>query len=169
MEKEEWKVRASNAGMIAMASFLVYMCTVVGVTNVVCYYFIPQMIVNIYLTCITFMQHTHEAVPHYDEDEWTWLRGGLATIDRSMGVWFDRRLHHITDSHVCHHLFSDMPFYGAKKATPFIAEKCGKFYRSKVSTCCGSVYLGFWRDFYFTMKKSLVVKKDEVDHFWWYN
>jgi len=166
--KEAWKVRASNAGMVAMLGVLGYACQVFGVRQMVALYLIPQMIVNIYLTCITFMQHTHEAVPHYDEKEWTWLRGGLATVDRSMGVWFDRRLHHIADSHVCHHLFSDMPFYGAKAATPSIAEHCGKYYRSRVSTFCGSVYLGFWRDFYWTMKSCLVVGQDGVDHFWYF-
>jgi len=168
MEKEEWKVRASNAGMLAMGAVLVALAFQYGLGNVAAFYLVPQMIVNIYLTCITFMQHTHEAVPHYDEDEWTWLRGALATVDRSMGVWFDRRLHHITDSHVCHHLFSDMPFYGAKKATPYIAEHCGKYYRAKVSTFCGSVYLGFWHDFYCTMKECLVVSQDGVDHFWYF-
>jgi len=166
--KEEWKVRASNAGMVAAASVLVYLCTIYGTAQMAALYLAPQMIVNIYLTCITFMQHTHEAVPQYDEKEWTWLRGGLATVDRSMGVWFDRRVHHITDSHVCHHLFSDMPFYGAKKATPYIEEHCGKYYRKHVSTCMGSVYLGFWRDFFFTMKECLVVQQDKVDMFYYF-
>lgn len=166
--KEAWKVRASNAGMVAMTAVLAYWCQLFGVKQIALLYLAPQMIVNIYLTCITFMQHTHEEVPHFAADEWTWLRGGLSTIDRSFGVWYDRRLHHITDSHVCHHLFSDMPFYGAKKATPYIKEHCGNYYRSHISTAAGSVYLGFWRDFYVTMKKCLVVGESGVDHFWYY-
>jgi len=36
-----------------------------------------------------------------------------------MGPWVDGKLHHIVDSHVVHHLFPDMPFYGAKEATPY--------------------------------------------------
>jgi len=166
--KDEWKVRASNAGMVAAASVLAYLCKVYGCGQMAALYLAPQMIVNIYLTCITFMQHTHEHVPHYDDKEWTWLRGGLATVDRSLGVWFDRRVHHITDSHVCHHLFSDMPFYGAKEATPYIKEHCGKYYRQHVSTFAGSVYLGFWRDFYNTMKQCLVVQQDGVDMFYYF-
>mmetsp|Transcript_31553 Transcript_31553/g.78834 ORF Transcript_31553/g.78834 Transcript_31553/m.78834 type:complete len:1227 (+) Transcript_31553:77-3757(+) len=166
--KEEWKVRASNGGMVAMLGVLGYACKVYGFYQVAMVYLVPQVIVNVYLTCITFMQHTHELVPHYDDKEWTWLRGALATLDRSMGAWYDRRLHHITDSHVCHHLFSDMPFYGAKKATPYIKEHCGVHHRAHISTFCGSVYLGFWRDFYTTMKACLVVGENGADHFWYF-
>lgn len=161
-------MRASNAGMVAMLGVLAYWASVSGVKQVAMLYLAPQMVVNIYLTCITFMQHTHEKVPHYDEKEWTWLRGALATVDRSFGVWFDRRVHHITDSHVAHHLFSDMPFYGAKKATPYIKAHCGKHYRAHISTALGSCYLGFWRDFYCTMKECLVVGENGVDHFWYF-
>ena len=32
-------------------------------------YLIPQMIANLYLCAITFMQHTHEDVPHFDDAE----------------------------------------------------------------------------------------------------
>ena len=43
-----------------------------------------------------------------------WLRGALCTVDRSFGWLLNRTLHHITDTHVCHHLFSKMPFYHAQ-------------------------------------------------------
>ncbi len=47
--------------------------------------------------------------------EWNWLRGALCTVDRSFGPLLDHTFHHIVDTHVCHHLFSKMPFYHAQE------------------------------------------------------
>lgn len=43
---------------------------------------------------ITFLQHTHPKLPHYGDGEWDWLRGAMATVDRSYGV-LDHVFHHI--------------------------------------------------------------------------
>lgn len=40
------------------------------------------------LVMITFLQHTHINLPHYDDKEWDWLRGALATVDRCAGCGF---------------------------------------------------------------------------------
>lgn len=45
-------------------------------------YVLPYLVVNFWLVCITFLQHTHPNLPHYDDNEWDWLRGALATVDR---------------------------------------------------------------------------------------
>lgn len=42
--------------------------------------------------------------------------------------FFTIALHHIQDSHVAHHLFSQMPHYNAIKATPYLKEKLGDCY-----------------------------------------
>jgi len=119
------------------------------------------MITNHYLTSITFMQHTHPDVPHFNDEHWNWLRGALSTIDRSMGPFVDMKLHHIVDSHVVHHLFSTMPFYGAVEATPYVARHLGDFYKaSHPQPVMGSTYLGFWRDYYHMMRQSVVVGPD---------
>ena len=34
------------------------------------------------LVTITFLQHTHPNLPHYEDEEWDWIRGALATVDR---------------------------------------------------------------------------------------
>ncbi len=57
---------------------------------------------------ITLLQHTHRSLPHYEDAEWDWLRGALATVDRSYG-WLNYFHHHIADTHVAHHLFSQVP------------------------------------------------------------
>ncbi|MES1911642.1 MAG: hypothetical protein MHM6MM_004045 [Cercozoa sp. M6MM] len=80
-------------------------------------YFLPLLVTNGWLVTITGLQHTNMAVPHFRGDSWSWLRGALGTIDRSFGPLLDLCFHHIQDTHVMHHLFSDMPFYHAVEAT----------------------------------------------------
>lgn len=41
--------------------------------------------------------------------EWSYLRGGLTTIDRDYG-WFNK-IHHDIGTHVIHHLFPQIPHY----------------------------------------------------------
>lgn len=76
-------------------------------------YVAPYLVVNGWLVCITLLQHTHPALPHYNNREWDWLRGALSTVDRSYGP-LDIVFHHIADTHVAHHLFSTMPHYHAQ-------------------------------------------------------
>ena len=71
---------------------------------------------NFWLVLYTWLQHTAPNLPHFGEDEWTWVRGGLCTIDRPYGV-FDWMHHHIGSTHVAHHLFSYLPCYHAVEAT----------------------------------------------------
>ncbi len=62
------------------------------------------------------------------EQEWSWLRGALCTVDRSFGPVLDHCFHHISDTHVCHHLFSKIPFYHAQEATEAIKKVIGQYY-----------------------------------------
>jgi omega-6 fatty acid desaturase (delta-12 desaturase) len=73
--------------------------------------------VNSWLVTITLLQHTHPKLPHYNDKEWDWMRGALATVDRSYG-FLDFFFHHIGDTHVAHHLFSAMPHYHAEEVSP---------------------------------------------------
>ena len=57
---------------------------------------------------ITLLQHTHKSLPHYNDEEWDWLRGALCTVDRSYGRFLNVMHHHIADTHVAHHLFSQV-------------------------------------------------------------
>uniref|UniRef100_A0A7S4LDM5 Fatty acid desaturase domain-containing protein n=1 Tax=Eutreptiella gymnastica TaxID=73025 RepID=A0A7S4LDM5_9EUGL len=155
-------VLASNAGLVAMLAVLVGTACKSGLLQLIAVYLIPQIICNIYLVSITRMQHTHPDVPHMKDPEWNWLAGALSTVDRSMGSWVDSKLHHISDSHVVHHLFSDMPFYGAKEATPYVAKFLAK-YGDNVYKTVPTGYLGFWWDFYWNMKESMMVMRDMGD------
>jgi len=54
---------------------------------------------------ITYLHHTHPEVHHFDAENWTFVKGALATVDRDFG-WIGRHLFHgIIDTHVVHHLF----------------------------------------------------------------
>ena len=55
-------------------------------------------------------------MPLYGPDEWTWVRGALSTVDRPYGI-FDFFHHKIGSTHVAHHLFHEIPFYEADRAT----------------------------------------------------
>ena len=134
-------------------------------------YLLPQMVANFYLCAITFMQHTHPDVPHFNEDEWTWLRGALSTIDRSMGSFADYKTHYIVPSHVVHHIFSDMPYYGAMDATPYVKAHLGKYYKECMpKPVLGSVYLGYWKDFFTMMKAAVTVGTEAGEQgFLWFH
>ena len=63
-------------------------------------------------------------LPHYTDDEWDWLRGALATVDRDYGWLLNSLHHHIADTHVAHHLFSSMPHYHAQVRARAHRHKC---------------------------------------------
>ena len=54
---------------------------------------------------VQFSSHTI----HYLEQEWSYLRGGLTTLDRDYG-WINN-IHHDIGTHVIHHLFPQIPHY----------------------------------------------------------
>lgn len=56
-----------------------------------------------------------ERVPWYRGEEWSYLRGGLSTIDRDFGIF--NKIHHDIGTHVVHHLFPQIPHYHLVEAT----------------------------------------------------
>jgi fatty acid desaturase len=66
---------------------------------------------------VTYLQHHDHDTKTYPEGEWEYVLGGLETIDREFGYGVDNITHHITDCHVAHHMFSDMPHYRLPAAT----------------------------------------------------
>ena len=107
----------SDLGFFGAIAAIAGACAVFGPVAVGAYYGVPYLVTNLNLVLITYLQHTDSYVPHYREAEFTWLRGALATVDRSYGWLLDTVFHHISDTHVVHHLFSEMPFYHAQEAT----------------------------------------------------
>lgn len=127
-DEERELVAQSVSAWVAMVAVIAYWVYTYGAYKVMMHYFIPYLIVNYHLVLITYLQHTDTFVPHFRNKEWNWLRGALCTVDRSFGPVMDYCFHHIADTHVCHHLFSKMPFYHAQEATEHIREVLGKYY-----------------------------------------
>jgi fatty acid desaturase len=117
-----------SAGVLFMICTLGYYSVVFGFTSLLRLYVGPYLIVNAWLVLYTRLHHTSTAVPHYGEDEWTWLKGALSTIDRPYPWIVDELHHHIGTTHVCHHLFHEIPHYNAVKATKLIKEHFGDQY-----------------------------------------
>ncbi|XP_042433640.1 fatty acid desaturase DES2-like isoform X1 [Zingiber officinale] len=128
-DRERAQIFVSDAGLL-IAAFTIFRvaATYGGFWWLVRVYGVPLLIVNAWLVIITYLQHTHPALPHYDSTEWDWLRGALATVDRDYGI-LNRVFHSITDTHVAHHLFSTMPHYHAMEATKAIKPVLGEYYQ----------------------------------------
>lgn len=141
LPKERASIVLSDVGIVLAVVTIGYFITICGFPIVLRLYIIPYLINNAYLVTITFLHHTDIYVPHFREGEWTWLRGSLCTIDRSYGWFLDIILHHITDTHVCHHIFSKMPFYHCVEATEAIKPILGKYYLKDTTP----FYLALWR------------------------
>lgn len=126
-EQRLW-VALSDVGFFGMILALCLACGHFGALNVLCFYGVPYLVVNAHLVLITFLQHTDVYIPHFRGSEFTFLRGALSTVDRSYSPILDVAFHHITDTHVAHHLFSKMPWYHAQEATAAIRKAIGPYY-----------------------------------------
>lgn len=111
-----FKIMVSTATTIASLAGLGYAMYEYGAVPVICWYWGPYFFTNAWLVLYTWLQHTDPSIPHYGEGEWTWVKGALSTIDRPYGI-FDFFHHRIGSTHVVHHLFHEMPWYNAQKAT----------------------------------------------------
>merc|ERR1712034_204616 len=127
-DRERFQIYISDVGVIATTYVLYRVALAQGLAWLTCIYGVPLLIVNGFLVLITYLQHTHPSLPHYDSSEWDWLRGALATVDRDYGV-LNKVFHNITDTHVAHHLFSTMPHYHAMEATKAIKPLLGEYYQ----------------------------------------
>nr|ACF98528.1 delta-12 fatty acid desaturase [Chlorella vulgaris] len=128
-KRERLEVAISDVALVAVLYGLKQVAGVMGWAWLAKTYVVPYLVVNFWLVTITLLQHTHPELPHYSDAEWDWLRGALATVDRTYG-WLLNTLHHnIQDTHVAHHLFSTMPHYHAKEATEALKPILGDYYR----------------------------------------
>lgn len=127
-DKERPLIYQSVIAWFMALALLIYCCYTYSFGAVAFYYLIPLAITNYHLVLITYLQHTDVFVPHFRGKEFNWFRGALCTIDRSFGPLLDHTFHHITDTHVMHHLFSKMPFYHAQEATEVAKKILGPYY-----------------------------------------
>jgi len=94
-------------------------------------YLVPYLWVNHWLVLITFLQHTDPILPHYRASEFTFPRGALATLDRSLlgdlgsiMAWIGAHATHgISETHVLHHVSSKIPHYNAWEASAALRKR----------------------------------------------
>ncbi|KAB2006775.1 hypothetical protein ERO13_D11G331500v2 [Gossypium hirsutum] len=164
-DRERLQIYISDVGVLAVTYGLYRLVLAKGLAWVICVYGVPLLIVNAFLVMITYLQHTHPALPHYDSSEWDWLRGALATVDRDYGI-LNKVFHNITDTHIAHHLFSTMPHYHAMEATKAIKPILGEYYSFDGTP----VYKAIFRE----AKECIYVEPDEGEQsskgvFWFRN
>ncbi|XP_049370143.1 omega-3 fatty acid desaturase, endoplasmic reticulum-like isoform X2 [Solanum verrucosum] len=112
-----------------MVALLFYLHTVIGSLQLLKLYGIPYMIFVMWLDFVTYLHHHghEEKLPWYRGKEWSYLRGGLTTVDRDYGVF--NNIHHDIGTHVIHHLFPQIPHYHLVEATKAAKPVFGKYYR----------------------------------------
>ncbi|KAJ9249901.1 hypothetical protein DTO207G8_6381 [Paecilomyces variotii] len=137
----------SDLGLFLMASFLGYIGSRFGWSNLFVWYGLPYLWVNHWIAAITFLQHTDASVPHYEPEAWSFCRGACATVDRDMGFIGRHIFHRGTDTHVLHHFVSTIPFYHAEEATEAIRKVMGRHYRRSDNTGLIGFLEDLWKSY----------------------
>lgn len=120
-----WKKRivASTVGVLLTITCLIRAGYAFGGARVALLYAPAYLVCNGWLVLYTWLQHTHEDLPHYGDADWSWVKGALSTIDRPYTecLGFHDWMHHrIGSTHVFHHVFSNAPCYKAVEATRYL-------------------------------------------------
>eukprot|EP00040_Diaphanoeca_grandis_P027473 m.156501 g.156501 ORF g.156501 m.156501 type:complete len:397 (-) comp30998_c0_seq1:333-1523(-) len=161
--KDYSEVVFSDVGLAIVLTGHAYFVSQFGLWAFVKYYFVPYLFTNMWLVLYTDLQHTDVKLPHYRGAAWSWLKGAICTIDRNYGI-YNVIHHHIGDTHVCHHLFSEMPHYNAEEATEAIKPVLGKYYLIDNKT---PGIVGICEALWETASNCRYVS-DEGDTLWWH-
>jgi len=123
------KVWLSDIGVAVMLGLLGWWTYSAGFIPVLALYVGPYLVVNVWLVLYTWLQHTDVDVPHFDDEEWTWVKGAFMTVDRPYGGLIDFLHHRIGSTHVAHHMDARIPHYHAVRATRALRENFPDLYR----------------------------------------
>lgn len=126
---EKKDIITSTACWSAMVALLAGLTVFMGPAWIIKFYAIPYLIFVMWLDIVTYLHHHgyDEKLPWYRGKEWSYLRGGLTTIDRDYGLI--NNIHHDIGTHVVHHLFPQIPHYHLVEATEAVKPVLGKYYR----------------------------------------
>nr|CAD1841924.1 unnamed protein product [Ananas comosus var. bracteatus] len=129
LPNEKKDVTTSTVCWTAMAAVLAGLTWIMGPLQMLKLYFVPYLIFVAWLDLVTYLHHHgHEQkLPWYRGKEWSYLRGGLTTLDRDYGLI--NNIHHDIGTHVIHHLFPQIPHYHLVEATKAAKPVLGKYYR----------------------------------------
>ncbi|PNH06305.1 Omega-3 fatty acid desaturase, chloroplastic [Tetrabaena socialis] len=129
---ERNQVMTTNAYLIGMLAVLAACTIKLGPLAILNLYVLPYWINVMWLDLVTYLHHhgshdANEEMPWYRGEEWSYLRGGLTTIDRDYGIF--NKIHHDIGTHVVHHLFPQIPHYNLEEATAAVKPVMGPYYR----------------------------------------
>ncbi|XP_076892986.1 delta(12)-fatty-acid desaturase FAD2-like [Bidens hawaiensis] len=166
LDNERLLVLVSDIGLLSLVYLVFKASMAYGLAWVFCVYLGALTVTNMLIVIVTYLQHTHPSLPHYDDSAWNWMNGALVTVDRDFGQVLNRVLNRVTDTHVVHHLFSYLPHYHAVEATKAIKPILGEFYQFDSTP----FYKALWRE----SKVCLFIEPDESDGerrgvFWYSN
>ena len=123
------KVWLSDIGVLLTLCLLGWWTYCSGFLPVLALYIGPYLVVNFWLVLYTWLQHTDVDLPHFDDEDWTWVKGAFMTVDRPYGSVLNFLHHHIGSTHVAHHIDARIPHYNAVKATSALRESFPDLYR----------------------------------------
>ncbi|KAG2448543.1 hypothetical protein HYH02_006434 [Chlamydomonas schloesseri] len=134
---ERNQVLTTNAYMLGMVAVLAACTVKLGPLAMFNLYLVPYWINVVWLDVVTYLHHhgshdVNEKMPWYRGEEWSYLRGGLTTIDRDYGIF--NKIHHDIGTHVVHHLFPQIPHYNLEEATEAVKPVMGPYYREPVKS-----------------------------------
>jgi len=129
---EKEAVDTTNRFLLGMIGVLALATIKLGIPAMFNLYFVPYWVGVVWLDVVTYLHHhgSHdesEKMPWYRGEEWSYLRGGLTTIDRDFGIF--NKIHHDIGTHVVHHLFPQIPHYNLEEATEAVKPVMGPYYR----------------------------------------
>mmetsp|Transcript_44824 Transcript_44824/g.105113 ORF Transcript_44824/g.105113 Transcript_44824/m.105113 type:complete len:470 (+) Transcript_44824:127-1536(+) len=122
------KVWMSDVGIVAMAGLLTAWAMTFGFWHMAALYLGPLAVTNCWLVLYTWLQHTDVDVPHYEGENWSFIKGAFMSIDRPYGPIFDFLHHKIGSTHVVHHIDSTIPHYRALAATKAVEKAFPEHY-----------------------------------------
>ncbi|KAI5988995.1 fatty acid desaturase-domain-containing protein [Pisolithus albus] len=152
----------SDIGILLWLGAVAAAINTYGFMTVFRLYLVPYLWTNHWLVLITFLQHTDPLLPHYRAPEFNFVRGALATLDRSLlgdcgsiMAWIGAHATHgISETHVLHHVCSKIPHYNAWEASAALRKRLEQ---------AGLVLQGApggWREVYRVFKECKFVEDD---------
>ena len=139
----------SNLGLVAVLIALGCAALKFSLLRVICVYGLPYLMVNVWLVIYTWLQHTDVNIPHFSNEEWSWTKGALQTVDRPYGPLLNLLHHGIGSTHVCHHVKSTIPHYNAWRGTALLRARYPELVRYdptpihkalwRIASRCGAV------------------------------
>ncbi|XP_040565633.1 uncharacterized protein [Lepeophtheirus salmonis] len=111
-----------------------------GIRSLLCHYLMPVFGFGCWIVLITFLHHHDDGVPWFSNEEWSYVKGQLCSIDRHYG-WAHDILHSI-GTHQIHHLFPQIPHYHLEEATRVFRQKYPNLIRCNTNPIVSSYFKG---------------------------